>query len=668
MKRILCLLVLSFAAALPARAAGLLQPKDSALPPLQIKNHSVKVVINNGFAVTEVDQVFYNPHDQDLEAIYTFPLPKDASLSELSLWIDGAEVVGEVVEKERAREVYQEEKKAGRDTAVAEKRDYIAFDVYVSPVRAKADTRVRLLYLQPLEIDSGVGRYVYPLEEGNVDEAAQSFWNRLPQVHGTFSFDCTLRTSYPIDEVRAKGYENFAKVSQESADTWRVQAVSEEGTVSLEKDMVIYYRLAQDLPARVDLLSNREGDGQGSFLMVITPGADLKPISEGVDWTFVLDISGSMQGKIAVAGDALGRSLGLLRSQDRFRIIVFADKAREITQGWTPVTPESVAEGQRAVLSLQTEGGTNLYDGFLQGLAGLEEGRTSAIILISYGGANVAPTENGAFLKLLDKKDVRVFTFVMGQGANQPLLGRLAEESNGFSMDVSNQDDLYGRIVQAKSKLAREALHGVRVEIDGVPVSELAPARLPSAYFGQQITLFGRYSKPGEATLRLRARISGAEKVWETKVRFPEQDGDYPELERLWALARISDIKKQLQDGGKESELRQAVVDLGTQYSIVTDYTSMVVVSEERFKELGIDRKNKGRVQKERGAREVRWQGQPKDPRADTTQPMFPGASSPHVGSGGGGGAGAGGPELVGLLAALYGAREYLRRRRGNQC
>src|SRR3989442_1575851 len=205
MKRILCRVTLCFAAPLPARAAGLLTPKDSSLPPLQIKDHSVKVVINNGFAVTEVDQVFHNPHDQDLEAIYTFPLPKEASLSELSLWIDGKEVVGEVVEKERAREVYQEEKKAGRDAAVAVKREYIAFDVTVSPVRAKSDTRVRLLYLQPLEIDSGVGRYVYPLEEGNIDEEAQSFWNRLPQVHGTFSFDCTLRTSYPIDEVRAKG-------------------------------------------------------------------------------------------------------------------------------------------------------------------------------------------------------------------------------------------------------------------------------------------------------------------------------------------------------------------------------------------------------------------------------------------------------------------------------
>ncbi|HEV8376552.1 MAG TPA: VIT and VWA domain-containing protein, partial [Candidatus Polarisedimenticolia bacterium] len=592
MKRILCLLTLSIVSSLPAGAAGLLRPKDSTLPPLQIQSHSVKVVINNGFAVTEVDQVFRNPHDQDLEAIYTFPLPKDASLSELSLWIDGEEVVGEVVEKEQAREVYEGEKKAGRDAAVAEKRDYIAFDVSVSPVRAKSDTRVRLLYLQPLDIDSGVGRYVYPLEEGNIDSEAQVFWERLPQVHGVFSFDCTLRTSYPVDEVRAKGYESLASVRQESADTWRVQISSEEGSAALDQDVVVYYRLSQSLPARVEMLAHREGSDPGSFLLVITPGVDLQPISEGVDWTFVLDVSGSMEDKIATAAEALTSSLGLLRTQDRFRIIIFSNGAEEITAGWTPVTPESVEKARESVHALKTRSGTNLYAGFLQGLSGLEEGRTSAIILISDGGANVGPTEHQAFLKLLDKKDVRVFTFVMGQGANQPLLGRLAEESNGFSMDVSNRDDLYGRIVQAKSKLAREALHGVRLEIDGIPVSDLAPARLPSTYYGQQITVFGHYSKPGEATVRLRARISGAEKVWETRVNFPQSDAEYPELERLWALARIHDFEKRIHDEGKESELRQAVVNLGTQYSIVTDYTSMIVVSEERFKELGIDRKN----------------------------------------------------------------------------
>jgi Ca-activated chloride channel family protein len=215
-------LMIGLVLASPAHAAGLLQPKDGSLPPLEIKDHTVRVVINNGFAVTEVDQVFHNPHEQDLQAVYTFPLPKDASLSELSLWIDGQEVVGEVIEKEEARKVYKQEKEAGRDTALAEKREYYAFDVFVSPVRAMSDTRVRLVYLQPLEIDASVGRYVYPLEEGQLDEEAHAFWDRLPIVRGKFSFQCLIRTAYPLDAVRTKGMDDLTRVTQSAPDTWIV--------------------------------------------------------------------------------------------------------------------------------------------------------------------------------------------------------------------------------------------------------------------------------------------------------------------------------------------------------------------------------------------------------------------------------------------------------------
>ena len=53
---------------------------------------------------------------------------------------------------------------------------------------------------------------------------------------------------------------------------------------------------------------------------------------------------------------------------------------------------------------------------------------------------------------------------------------------NGFSMGISNRDDLYGRILQARDKLSREALHGVRVEMDGVKTFDRSPERIPSAY------------------------------------------------------------------------------------------------------------------------------------------------------------------------------------------
>jgi len=646
------------ATAVPAHAAGLLKPKDASHGPLQIKSHEVSVLINNGFAVTEVDQTFHNPHSQDLEAIYSFPLPKDASLSELSLWIDGEEMVGEVVEKEKAKEIYEEEKREGRETARADKREYVAFDVHVSPVRAGADTRVRLVYYQPLEIDGGIGRYVYPLQEGRIDEAMQAFWDMQTRVHGRFLFDCQLRTSYPIDEVRLTGWPRPAAARQEASDTWRVRVEDVEGAASLDQDIVVYYRLAPDHPAGVELLAHRSGDGPGTFMLVITPGVDLKPIAEGVDWSIVLDVSGSMQDKLAPASEALARALDRLRPQDRFRLIVFSNQPRGLIGRWTPVTPASVEQAREALRAVHSDGGTNLYEGFKQGIENLDEGRTTALVLVSDGGANIGPTQHEDFLALLATTDVRVFTFIMGQGANEPLLARLAEESGGFSMGVSTGDDLYGRILQAKDKLGREALHGVEVKIDGVPITDPAPRRLPSAYFGQQIVTFGRYTKPGEAEIILTARVSGEEKTWRSRAVFPARATSYPELERLWALARIKDLGRSSGKAGERSDPRKAIVDLGVTYSLVTDETSMIVVPKERFDALGIDRKNRDRVDGERQARARRSAQAPQPTRVDANQPMF--TQPMHRTRGGGGAAG---PELVGLFGALIGVRAWLRRR-----
>jgi Ca-activated chloride channel family protein len=653
------ILLIGIALATPSLAAGLLQPKNGTDTPIQIRDHEVRVVINNGFALTEVDQVFHNPSDRDLDAVYTFPLPRDASLSELSLWIDGVEVVGEVVEKERAREIHRGEADAGRETALAEQRDYYAFDVSVSPVRAGSDTRVRLVYLQPVEIDSGVGRYVYPLEEGKIDEEVHAFWDLAPEVHGRFDFHCTVRSSYPLSAVRATGYESVAAVEQSGDDTWTVRIESEDGSVSLNRDVVVYYRLVEGLPARVDLLPYRTGDGPGTYLLVVTPGNDLQEITEGVDWSVVLDVSGSMADKIAVAGDAVARAVGEMRPGDRVRIAVFNDRAWFVAREWLPVNEVTVSEVRERMASIGTGGSTNLHAGFELGLRGLEEDRTSAVILVSDGGANAGPTTHRDFLDLLADTDVRVFTFTIGQGSNRPLLRTLAEESGGFNMDVSNRDDLYGRILQAKAKLVREAMHGVRVELEGVGASEPAPAFIGSTYHGQQIVQLGRYAKPGEAKLRVRARISGEDRSWETRVVLPEYDDAYPEIERMWALARIEDLMQHIRERGEDSEARDAVVDVATGYSIVTDYTSMIVVREDTFEEHGIDRRNRDRVERERTARVQRMQQPVRQTRADSKQPMYGNKSSHGLGGG------AVGPLAFGLMAlAALGAARLRRTRR----
>src|SRR3989338_1105416 len=112
----------------PGHAAGLLTPKDSNLPVLDLKEHNVKVVIEDGYAITTVDQVFYNPHSQDLEAIYSFPVPEKAAVAEFTMWIDGKPVHGEVLEKKKAREVYEDQKAQNKNTGIKEKNAYKTFE------------------------------------------------------------------------------------------------------------------------------------------------------------------------------------------------------------------------------------------------------------------------------------------------------------------------------------------------------------------------------------------------------------------------------------------------------------------------------------------------------------------------------------------------------------
>ena len=127
--------VLTLLGAASANAAGLLVPQGQSSS-LNIRDHKVNVVVEDGYVVTEIDQVFINAGGSDVEAVYSFPVPSHAAVAEFTYWIDGQPVTGEVLKKQEARDLYEQEKSQGRETALAEKDEYRTFDISVYPVRA----------------------------------------------------------------------------------------------------------------------------------------------------------------------------------------------------------------------------------------------------------------------------------------------------------------------------------------------------------------------------------------------------------------------------------------------------------------------------------------------------------------------------------------------------
>jgi Ca-activated chloride channel family protein len=629
---------------------------------LLLAQHDVDVVINNGFAATTIDQVLENPTDSVLEATWAFPLPDEAALSELSLWIGEDRVIGEVVKKDEARRIYEEESKAGESSALAEQNGYVDYRVSINRVPARGSLRVRVVYFQPLDVDQGVGRYLYPLQDGNTGERREagmdtSFWSMDREVSREMTLDVTLKTAFPIDGLHSPSHA-AATFTQVAEDEW---SASWRGAGAvLDRDFILHYRLAEDVPARIELLTSRfPGQAEGTFMAVVTPGDDLAPIADGTDWMFVLDVSGSMKGdKLRVLQQGVAQAIERLRPEDRFQVLAFNNGHRFVGRDWSAPGSPAAEDALARVRELQADGGTNIFGALDAAYAKLDADRPSAIILVSDGVANTGPHEYRDFIAMAKRHDGRLFTFVMGNGANERLLGDLAALSGGFAKSVSVQDEVGAHLMLARERMSHEAMHGVEFHLDRATVT--VPELLPSLYLGQQLVVFGRYAEPGPSKLTVRAKISGERREWTVPVELPAIDEANPELGRLYALAAIADLeRKESLAEATESEVDDAITDMAIAYGLVTDHTSMVVVAEGRKAAYGLGHANADRRAREESAAATRVQtGSQVQTRTDG-QPLAGGRAA-HAPSrearrrSGGGGGGALGPlELVGVLSIV---------------
>ena len=400
---------------------------------------------------------------------------------------------------------------------------------------------------------------------------------------------------------------------------------------------MLYFRLADNLPGQVEAIPYRAAaDKPGTFMMVVSPGVDLAPITSGADYSFVLDISGSMQGKIHTLAEGVSQALGQMTAQDRFRVITFDNSAREVIP-WTPASPGAVQTAIGQIKGLQLGGGTNVYAGLKLGLRDLDADRATSVVLVTDGVTNQGIVEPREFHKLVSQYDIRIFGFLMGNSANWPLMRTIAESTGGFYAGVSNADDIVGQLLLAKSKITHEAMHDVSFKFKGVRVFDTTGDQPKKIYRGEQQVIFGRYEKAGAATLELQARLTGEDQVYRTTFDFPEVDTDNPEIERLWALAQIEQLElKALVGAMPTSESEDAIEHLGVAYQIVTDQTAMVVLDDERFDRRGIERRNRDRIALEQSAQSARAQQPVKNYRVDEQKPAF-NLPRPSIGGGGGG-------------------------------
>jgi Ca-activated chloride channel family protein len=604
MRRFLSVLTLVLLAAGPARAQGLLIPKDNSIAPLELRNHEVKVDIEDQVAVTHVTQTFYNSTGQQLEATYVFPVPKGASVQKFTMWVDGKEVAGELVEADKARAIYTDVVRRMKDPGLLEYLGNNLLRVSVYPVPAHGEQKLTLSFTAVAENDSGTVEYLYPLK---ADAHAAA---------GTFTLDATLKAQHPLQNIYSPTHA--IKVDRLSDREARVHFTSSHA--SADKDFRLYYTSADRDVGLTALMHRPVATEDGYFMMLISPRAELSRTQHvSRDMVFVLDTSGSMAGKrIQQARAALKFCLRNLDKNDRFGLIHFATTVTNYSTGLSPATADNIERATEWVDRLEAVGSTNIEEALDTALAMRtsetlprgrgqgEGGRNFTIVFFTDGQPTIGECDPQKLVKGVVAKntaDTRIFTFGVGDDVNAVLLDQIAEQTRSVATYVREQEDIEAKVSSFYAKISHPVLTNLRLtvgepvgeitnfwhgippvssytpDLDSVKLAEIYPPQLPDLFHGSQLVVLGRFTGKGPTTIKLTGKVGRETKEFEYEVDFAgKTNRDRAFVEDLWARRKVGYLLDQIRVHGENKELKDEVVSLAKRYGITTPYTSYLVV------------------------------------------------------------------------------------------
>jgi Ca-activated chloride channel family protein len=498
---LLALVAAGWLAASPAGAAGLLIAEGGFGGVLEIKEQTVHVTINNGIAVTEIDQVFLNTEDRVVEALYTFPVPKGASVSNFSMWIGGKEMIGEVVEKQRAREIYESYKETRRDPGLLEQVDYKRFEMKIFPIAPGAEQRVKLTYYQELDTDHDWSTYVYPL-------ATVSRRGIDQQTHGHFAVTVDVKSEVPIVALESPSHKDRIVIAQHGDHYWRASMENPGG--SLDRDVVLAFHCERPTTG-IDVITSKSITQPGVIQLSLTAGKELEAMNQGMDYVFVLDVSGSMafDGKLPLSRESLRSFVASLGPEDRFELITFNISPSTLFNESRPANEENMKQAVAFLESQRALGGTVLRPALDTAYRYQDPDRTLNVVILSDGITEQA--EQSELVRLIRQRPSgsRVFCIGVGNEVNRPLLGQLANEAGGLAAFISQGDDFERQAQAFRRKLMRPAVSNLQLTFSGVEVYDTEPATLPNLYHGVPLRIYGRYDQPGTTSVTIKGDVQG---------------------------------------------------------------------------------------------------------------------------------------------------------------
>ncbi len=557
----------------------------------------VEMSIGGLLGRVQVRQSFRNPSEDWVEGIYVFPLPEDAAVDHLRMWIGDRFIEGDIMEKSAAKKTYEAAKKEGKRATLLEQQRANIFTTHVANIPPGSTIIVEIEYQQQVRYEAGEFSIRFPMVvapryiPGKIIEPEYGNFSGKGWARNTDQVtDASSITPPVVDDAEKKinpveisitlapGFDlaylesSYHQVLIQEIDARQRKIELQQGAVAADRDFELRWAALPGNSPQAAMFYEDRDDGHYRMLMLMPPTIDTRVVQPR-ELILVVDTSGSMHGdSMAQAKQALKIAVSQLTGQDRFNIIQFDSTTSSLYRFSVDADASNLAEAREYIDSLEADGGTEMYPALQLALTqNFDPDYLRQIVFLTDGSVG----NEEALFELIAQQlgDSRLFTVGIGSAPNSYFMTRAADFGRGSFTYIGEVREVQSRMDALFTKLSSPALTDISVNWDGWEVQQW-PARIPDLYRGEPIILTTRSAHP-PATVSLQGNIGG--QPWDRKIDL-QGGSEATGIHVLWARSQIKHLMAEAVISGNETETREQILAVALEHHLVSKYTSLVAV------------------------------------------------------------------------------------------
>ncbi|AXT51408.1 DUF2135 domain-containing protein [Aquimarina sp. BL5] len=501
--------------------------KDDKKTNLPIHKLLIQIDVVGNISRTTFDITFYNPYEKILEGDFSFPLNEGQDVCRYALDVNGNLREGVVIEKIKARQVYEAVVRKSIDPGILSKTKGNFYKTRIYPIPEKGYKRVLFAVEHILPITGNELHYLLPMS--------------MTEEVGTFSLEVNVVKSEKKPILRSEDYPEFT--FDIVSEIYQLNFNREEYQPTKELDFGVPFFNKSDQFAYTEMYK-----GQNYFYTSFKiPEFETKPKLSPKNIAIYWDCSFSGEKRnIELEFRVLKKYLEKLKGEKEVRVHTFnyretSDKRFKITDNASVLISY--------LQNIPSDGATRLEN--------LNFAKDYDEILLFSDGISTIGNEN----MILPKTPI--YAFSSSPGSNYSTLKYIASKTNGkyLKLDEKSIDQMLG-------KLNTSSIQHMSFDFDPEEFTEIVVS--PDSYERSSFTMAGiSLRQDAEFTVNF-----GNEKgtIWSKKVKVSSNNTDRAIIPRVWARFKIAELYMQYQKN------KEAITNLGKEYGIVTRNTAFIVL------------------------------------------------------------------------------------------